>query len=306
VTPSVLDNLFPVFALILAGNLLKRRHYTTESFLKVSDRLVYFIFFPAMLFWKIGGNPHDLPDESLFYAAVIIAVVAVYLLSTTFIFIGKVESYQAGSFSQSCYRFNTFIGVAVMMSAFGEEGVRRFGILIGVIVPLINFLSVSTLIWFGGKPVSAWNQLSQTVRALLTNPLVLGCVGGIIYGRFISGFPAFLDNTLRLASYVTLPLALLSVGGVLSLSGLRTHLRLSLAAAVFKLLLLPAIGFLCLKALGVTGRSFQIDMVFFALPTSTALYILSSQLNSDTELASTAIALSTLLSIFSLSAALLM
>ena len=170
----------------------------------------------------------------------------------------------------------------------------------------LTLLGVSTLIWFGGKPVSAWNQLAQTVRALLTNPLVLGCVGGIIYGRFISGFPAFLDNTLRLASYVTLPLALLSVGGVLSLSGLRTHLRLSLAAAVFKLLLLPAIGFLCLKALGVTGRSFQIGMVFFALPTSTALYILSSQLNSDTELASTAIALSTLLSIFSLSAALLM
>jgi predicted permease len=47
-------------------------------------------------------------------------------------------------------------------------------------------------------------------------------------------------------------------------------------------------------------------MVFFALPTSTALYVLSSQLNSDTELASAAIALSTLLSIFSLSAALLM
>lgn len=304
-TPSVLDNLFPVFALIFAGSLLKRWNYTTEGFLKVSDRLVYYIFFPAMLFWKIGAAPQGLPDESRLYAAVIAAVAAVYLLSTAFIFIGKVDRYQAGSFSQSCYRLNTFIGVAVMMSAFGEEGVRRFGILIGIIVPLINLLSVSTLIWFSGQTVSAGKQLTQTLRALLTNPLVLGCFGGILYGRFINGFPGFLDNTLRLASYVTLPLALLSVGGVLTLSGLRTHLRLSLAAAVFKLLLLPAIGFLCLKAFGVAGRSFQIGMVFFALPTSTALYILSSQLNSDTELASTAIALSTLLSVFSLSAALL-
>jgi predicted permease len=46
-------------------------------------------------------------------------------------------------------------------------------------------------------------------------------------------------------------------------------------------------------------------MVFFALPTSTALYVLSSQLNSDTELASASIALSTFLSLVSLSAALL-
>jgi hypothetical protein len=45
-------------------------------------------------------------------------------------------------------------------------------------------------------------------------------------------------------------------------------------------------------------------ILFLSLPTSTALYVLSSQLNSDTELASAAIALSTLLSILSLSAAL--
>ena len=37
-------------------------------------------------------------------------------------------------------------------------------------------------------------------------------------------------------------------------------------------------------------------MIFFALPTSTAIYVLSSQMHSDTELASSAILVSTLLS----------
>ena len=46
-------------------------------------------------------------------------------------------------------------------------------------------------------------------------------------------------------------------------------------------------------------------LLFLCLPTSTALYVLSAQLNSDTDLASAAIALSTLMSVFSLSAALL-
>jgi len=46
-------------------------------------------------------------------------------------------------------------------------------------------------------------------------------------------------------------------------------------------------------------------MIYFTLPTSTALYILSSQLSSDTQLASAAIALSTMLSFISLSVALL-
>lgn len=303
---TVLESLFPIFALMAAGNLMRRWYFTTDAFFKVSYRLVYFIFFPAMLFWKIGSAPPDLSAEGTFYAAVILAVAAVYLLSTTTIIVGKVGTYQAGSFSQGCYRFNTFIGAAVMMITFGEEGVRRFGILIGLLIPLINVLSVFTLIWFGGKRVSLQAQISQTARALVINPLVLGCVGGMIYGQLVSRFPGFIDNTLRLASYVTLPLALLSIGSMLTLKGLRTHLRLALAASLFKLLVLPAIGFICLRALGVDGPSFQIGMIFFALPTSSVIYILSSQLNSDPELASAAIALSTLLSFFSLSAVLLL
>jgi len=47
-------------------------------------------------------------------------------------------------------------------------------------------------------------------------------------------------------------------------------------------------------------------MVFFTLPAATSAYILSSQLNSDLDLASAGIVLSTLLSVGSLSAALLL
>jgi predicted permease len=42
-------------------------------------------------------------------------------------------------------------------------------------------------------------------------------------------------------------------------------------------------------------------MVLFTLPTSTAMYVLSSQLNSDTDLASANIFLTTILSFLSLS-----
>jgi hypothetical protein len=301
----VIDNLFPVFALIAAGSLMKRWQFTTEAFLNVSDRLIYYIFFPAMLFWKIGSAPSDLFGESVFFAAVILTLLTVYALSAAFIVWGRVPAFQAGSFSQSCYRFNTYIGVAVIMNAFGEDGLRRFGILIGIVIPLINVLAVATLIWFGGGRFSGRDRAVQTLRTLVTNPLILGCIAGILYARTFNRFPEFVDNTLKLASYVTLPLALLSIGGVLSLKGVRTHLRLSLVASVFKLLALPALGFLYLKAFGVSGPSFQVGMVFFALPTSTALYVLSSQLNSDTELASASIALSTFLSLVSLSAALL-
>jgi hypothetical protein len=175
-----------------------------------------------------------------------------------------------------------------------------------MIIPLINALAVSTLTWFSNKQILPGKRVVQTVRALISNPLIIACIGGAVYAEWQSGFPQFIDNTLQLASYVTLPMALLSIGSILTYNRLQTHFKLALVACMFKLLVLPIIGFLFLRVFGVAGLSFKVGMIYFALPTSTALYVLSSQLNSDTELASASIALSTVLSFFSLSVALLL
>ena len=301
----VLDNLFPVFALLLFGHLLKRFGITHDAFLKTADKLIYYIFFPVLLFWKIGAAASDLIGDPGLYKAAICAVVSVYVLSSLYIKLFKVPAYQAGSFSQSCYRFNTYIGMAVILNALGENGARQFSILIGLIIPIINILAVSTLSWYSEKKESLPQRVRLTAKALISNPLIIACIAGIVYWKFIGGFPVFIDNTFRLASFVTLPLALFSIGGALTLGSMKNYFKLSLVASIFKLVILPLTGYLFLNAFNATGISFKVGMLYFTLPTSTALYILSSQLCSDTQLASAAIALSTLLSVISLSVALL-
>lgn len=301
----ILNSLFPVFAIVVMGTLLKHYCLTNEIFLKTSDRLVYFIFFPAMLFWKIGGASASDGIDWNFCTAAICAIFVLYILSSLYIKFFKVPEYEAGTFSQSCYRFNTYIGMAVIINALGEGGIRHFGILIGFAIPFINVLAVSTLIWFSGKQFSFWERAGVTAKALISNPLILACISGIAYSRLIGTFPVSLDNTFRLTSYATLPLALLSIGGALTFENLKSCFKLSLAGAAFKLLIFPITGYAFLKGFHVTGLPFKVGMIFFTLPTSPAIYVLSSQLNSSTELASASIVLSTILSFLSLSAALL-
>ncbi|MBU8849033.1 MAG: AEC family transporter, partial [Desulfobacterales bacterium] len=124
---------------------------------------------------------------------------------------------------------------------------------------------------------------------------------GILFSRSEASFPVFIDNTFSLMTSVTMPLALISIGGSLNLAGLKHNTKVSFIATILKLLVLPTIGFFLLKAFSVTGIAFKVGMIFFTLPTSTAIYVLSAQLNSDTQLASAAIMLSTLLSFISLS-----
>ena len=302
----VLQSLFPVFCLLLLGTGLRRFKLTNDVFLKTSDRLVYFIFFPVMLFWKIGGATAAASVGFGYIQAALCALVSTFAFSTLFIRLRPVPDYKAGSFSQSCYRFNTYIGMAIVMNATGEDGVLYFSILVGLLIPIINVLAVTMLIWFSGQRVNARQRIVITLRALITNPLIIACLAGMLYARAVGHFPVFLDNTLRLMTHVTLPLALLSVGGSLTMAGLRENLSLAGGGTVFKLLILPVSGYFFLNLFHIAGLPFKVAMIFFALPTSTAIYVLSSQLHSDTDLASAAIMLSTLVSFVSLSIALLM
>jgi predicted permease len=301
----VLNHLFPVFAIIALGVVLKLLRVTSDAFLTTSDRLIYYIFFPGLLFWKIGGADQTFSPESLrFYASVLAAIILIYILSIGYILLMRVPNFQAGSFSQSCYRFNTYIGVAVISTVWGEPGVAQFGILIAMAIPLINVMAVITLIWFSGQTLDRRRRLHLALAALVKNPLIIACAAGIAYAHWINTFPPPVENTLKLGAAVTLPLALISIGSSLTFQTIKRHFPLAMAGSIFKLAALPAVGWLLMQLWGVDQRYYPVGMLFFTLPTSSVIYVLSAQLNSDTELASAAIVLSTALSFFSMSAVL--
>lgn len=302
----VINSLFPIFVLLILGWGLNKWGMTDSLFLKTSDRLVYYFFFPVMLFWKIGGASFAQGIEWNFCFASLLALLTMFGLSILVIQLLPIASFQAGSFSQGCYRFNTYIGVAVILNSLGTEGMKYFGILIALAIPLINVLAVSLLIWYSGREIDIRRRIVIAARALIANPLIIGCLAGILYSRLVGDFPVFINNSLSLISMVTLPLALLSIGGGLSFAGVKGNLSLACLAALLKLLVLPAIGWLYFYLFKVTGIPFKVGMIFLSLPASTAIYVLSSQMNSDTELASAAIVLSTLLAFFSLSFVLLL
>lgn len=287
------------------GMILRKYKLTNDLFLETADKLVYFIFIPALLFWKIGSIPSAEAIDLSYCIIALGTVFLVFLLSLICIRIFRISNFGAGTFSQSCYRFNTYIGMAVVINAFGSEGIRYLGILISLTIPFINVIAVSSLIWYSGKKINPRQRFLLMIRALVSNPLILSCVAGILYSRSVGGFPEILVGSFQLMTSVTLPLALLSIGGGLTFRGVGKYFQVSTIAAIIKVLLMPLVGYFLLRTFGVTGVPFRVSMIFFALPTATSIYILSSQLNSDTKMASATILVSTILSFFSMTVALL-
>ncbi len=302
----LINNVIPVFAIILLGAIMKRLNIVDDHYIQHSDFGLYYIFLPILIFWKIAKQS---PDKSINWDLIeptLVVVVGVFIASLLLAKLMRMDNRKIGAFSQSCYRFSTYLGLAIVAAIYGEEGMREFGILIGFLIPVINFMAVTSLIWYSGTAMPLVYQAKLTLKNIALNPLIIACVAGLLYSRLRLPMPPSLDNTLGLLSALALPLALLSIGASLNLALIQGHLRNSLAAAGVKLLIMPALGYLALTLTGVRGMSLVIGMIYFSLPASPTSYILSSQLNSDADLASSAFVVSTLLSLFSMSAVLVL
>ena len=57
----LLYSLWPLFALIVGGYLLRRHDFPGEAFWPAAERLNYFILFPALLFSSLATAPLDNP-----------------------------------------------------------------------------------------------------------------------------------------------------------------------------------------------------------------------------------------------------
>ena len=185
----ILNSLFPVFAIIVLGHILKRVGMTNDLFLSKSDQLIYFILFPILLFWKIGTTPPAASMNFDYCLAALSAVTVVFVLSIFYIKIFRVGEFQAGTFSQSCYRFNSYVGMALVLSAFGEAGGRYFGILIGIIIPWINVMAVTVLIWFSGRRLNLLETSAGHFQSGVLQPTVYRLYRRVYLFEYAKRFP---------------------------------------------------------------------------------------------------------------------
>lgn len=285
----------PIFLIIGLGTLLKQLGLFDDAFLRQTNRLVYVVFLPLLLFYKIGKADFS----SCFNAPLVIGssltIAAGFALS--YYYTGKRQYPPAlrGSFCQGAFRGNlAYIGLAICLNAYGEAGLTKAGILMGFLVPVLNLFAILALLLphRGGHSENNPSLIKQT----LLNPLIIASFLGIIWSFWKLPIPTIIDRSLMITSGLALPLALLAIGGSFSLQRLKGDLHLAGLATVIKLIALPLIVTLLLLPMGVSGADLGIGILIAGTPAATATYIMAQQMNGDAELAGSIVMLSTLAS----------
>lgn len=279
---SILSALIPVFCVVLLGTVLRRANLFPEDFWVGVERITYFLLLPLYFFEKISLAPlHDIAIAS----AAVICVSATCVVALLLFLSKRWISSSGPAFSsvfQGGVRFNNYIGTSAAALLFGPEGVVYIAILIAVMVPLVNVLSVLVLARFGDHPVPM--NWGKTAKKVATNPLIIGCVAGLLNNFLTGKLPPFAGDAVHILSQAALPLGLLAVGAGMQRGSLNFG-RPVLIGVCAKLLLLPLIALGLCRYFGVTGMEAQITVLMTCLPGATSSYILARQLGGDAPLA---------------------
>ncbi|MEW6237172.1 MAG: AEC family transporter [Candidatus Omnitrophota bacterium] len=290
----------PVFIVMFLGNILRRAGMIDDGFIYQSNRLVFNISLPMLLFYKIGTADFTTNFNGALLFGSALAILIGFGGSYAYAVIRHYPPAARGVFCQGAFRGNyAIIGLAVVLNAYGEAGLTRAGIFMGFIVPWLNFLAILALLaphCDNGSP-----GLGYWTRQIAANPLIGASFAGIFWSWLRLPIPVVLDRSMNIVTDLTLPLALLAIGAGFSLKNLKGDLKRATLASVIKVALLPILAGFILYAFGVRGLDFSVGILMVGSPAATVSYIMASQMKGDAELAGSIIILSTLFSIFTYS-----
>lgn len=267
--------LWPLFALIVGGYVLRRRGFPSEAFWPGAERLNYFILFPALLFNSLANAPLNNPQLPRMALAVLLGLGIAWL---ALLIVRRLRGWPAsrfGAFSQGILRFNTYLGLAAVGSLFGQPGLTLAALMLALMVPTVNVLSVWSLT--AERGVSARGLLLPIIR----NPLILACLAGALVNLSGLGLPGGSDRLLGMLAAASLPLGLLCVGAALKPELLGGEVPALAWNSILRLLLMPLLAFAVAYALQLPAMESTVLVLFFALPTAPTSYVLTRQLGGD-------------------------
>ena len=288
----------PVFILIVLGNLLRRIGVPEFSFWHLSDKLIYWILIPALLF-------HHVSQITL--SSTMITPYAVVILSGLFVVItlsfitGKLFGYTPQiwtSVMQGASRHNAFIALAIAGSLFGDEGLALGAIFMVILIPVINIVIVSTMISTLSQEVGSNSRANifDVLYELIKNPFILA----IVIGLFVSFVDAerivIIHETTGLLGSAALPIMLLSIGANIKIREISLTITPIIIANILKLLIFPIIVFFVAKSMNLSQFETTIAVIFAAVPTAASSYSLAKQYGGDAQLMTSIITIQVALS----------
>ena len=284
----------PLFLMLVLGYSLKQIRVYDEHTISGMNQLVFKVFLPLLLFINIyQTDVAGVFDLKLMLVAVLGVLGSFFMTWLIIAWIEK-DNRKRGVLIQGIFRSNFVIfGIPVTTSLFGAEATGAAALLVAVIVPIFNMLSVVILEIYRGSRIN----VPKILKGIITNPLIIGSVTGLLCLLLHIKIPLVLEKTISDLSKVTTPLALVILGGSFTFSSMKGNVKQIAIGVLGKLVIVPVICLSFALLIGIRGVGLAISMSIFASPTAVSSFSMAKQMDGDADLAGHLVVLGSMLSV---------
>lgn len=184
-----------------------------------------------------------------------------------------------GAFWQTVFRGNIgIIGIALAKELMHNPAIEIF--VVAILGALANVLGVFALEKLRENNPRLLDLISEVVK----NPLVLGCLLGLLFNFCHISIPNVIDSATSKLGNAAVPMSLLTLGATLDLSKLHQNRKRVLICSTFRLILIPAVAITIGTLLGFRGDALCAVMLTTAMPLPPAAFTMAQVYGSDDDL----------------------
>ncbi|MBA2374689.1 MAG: AEC family transporter [Rubrobacter sp.] len=304
----ILDTALPFFALVFCGYGAGRLGLLSEASAAGLNTFVFYFALPAFIFSLLATTPVDDALNASFAAAYLIAglgtaAVAAFL-GVWFFGAGRGAAVLRGA---SASLGNTgYMGLPLIAAAFGSEA--AIAMALGLTLEVVVMMPLAIVILEADKgPESRLSELISTVAsALVKNPLIISIAAGAAVS--FSGLELFppVGNFAELLGDAAGPCALFTLGATLAGREISGGLAEVSYLTFFKLAAHPAAMWATMSLFGVNPLWTKVAILGASLPVAANVFILARQYDEYVDRTSGAILVSTIVSVITVSALLIL
>lgn len=303
----IFNNLFPIFAVIGLGMVLRWRNFLSQESTASFNRLAYFVALPAFLIERLSNAESSVsvgPLLTSLFAATLLTMVLGWGVSRWIVS----KRNQNGVFVQAAFRGNlAFIGLPLILfvlKGVPESDAKLIETTVYVsLAPIVIFYNLAAVFVLGiyGTDSAKQARWKETLANIVFNPILLACLLGWLGQVNSWSMPMSLQRTLEVTGASAFPLALLGIGSQLATLRLTKNGPPVLVAAVLKCAVCPMIGWVIGWSLGMRGPELLVTAILCGVPTAVSSYVLADQMKGDRDLAASTVLMSTVFSLLTLS-----
>lgn len=289
----------PVFAMIILGMLFKKIGIIDDVFASRMNKFVFLIPLPVLLFKDLATLDFNTIWDTKFVLFCFFITILCILIVTLLSFLLKNKQNQ-GEFIQASYRSSAaLLGIALIQNVYGKATTAPL-MIIGS-VPLYNIMAVVVLSFFSperkGLSKEVW---LKTIKGILTNPILIGIVVGILWSLLHLPMPTMLDKTVTSIGNVATPLGLMAMGATFNYKEALGDLKPALCASFIKLFGFCAMFLPLAIYLGFQGEQLIAILVMLGSATTVSCFVMAKNMGHTGILTSTVVMLTTIFSGFSI------